>query len=60
MIEPLFPKKKSARSRTRLAAIRAQPTQVLENAKTSYKHLLQIKYQGYDDQHPANDPLWGS
>jgi hypothetical protein len=23
-------------------------------------HLLQIKHQGYDDQHPANDPLWTS
>jgi hypothetical protein len=24
------------------------------------KHLLQIKQKGYDDQHPANDPLWTS
>ena len=23
-------------------------------------HLLLIKHQGYDDQHPANDPLWDS
>ena len=23
-------------------------------------HLLQIKHQGYDDQHPENDPLWTS
>jgi hypothetical protein len=23
-------------------------------------HLLHIKQQGYDDQHPANDPLWNS
>jgi hypothetical protein len=23
-------------------------------------HLLHIKYEGYDEQHPANDPLWDS
>jgi len=23
-------------------------------------HLLHIKFQGYDEQHPANDPLWDS
>ena len=57
----LIPKEKvcpfSNPSRSNPCTVHAVPRKrkdVIQN------HLLHIKFEGYDDQHPANDPLWDS
>jgi hypothetical protein len=57
----LIPKEKvcpfSNSSRSNPCTVHAVPRKrkdVIQN------HLLHIKFEGYDEQHPANDPLWDS
>lgn len=57
----LIPKEKvcpfSAPSRSNPCTVHAIPRKrkdIIQN------HLLHVKFEGYDDQHPANDPLWDS
>lgn len=57
----LIPKEKvcpfSNPSRSNPCTVHAVPRKrkdVIQN------HLLHIKFEGYDEQHPANDPLWDS